>query len=104
MSQKWRGNRSGKGNPNLTPSAWLRQSTASMKSLSSMALAPRSKSSYARSRVCGSSSASPGAAASAGPGFGISGAWGCSSSSGVPMFSDEEAMGSVLRAVAGFPF
>ena len=75
-----------------------------MKSSSSMALAPLSKSSCARSRVYGSSSASPDAAASVGFGFGVGGAWGCSSSSGVPMFSNEEAMGSVLRAVAGFPF
>jgi len=67
-----------------------------------MALAPRSKSSYARSRVCGSSSASPGAAASAGPGFGISGAWGCSSSSGAHVFFDNEAMGGVLRSDGGW--
>jgi len=66
-----------------------------------MALAPLSKSSCTGSRVYGSSSASPNAAASVGSGFGVGGAWGCSSSSGAPVFSDEEAMGGMLRSGGG---
>jgi len=31
------------------------------------------------------------------PEFGVGGAWGCSSSSGAPVFSDEEARGGMLR-------
>lgn len=66
-----------------------------------MALEPLSKSSCARSRVCGSSSASLGAA-SVGSVSGSGGAWG-SSSGGTAAFSDEEAMGGALSGGWGSP-